>query len=154
MDVLEVFHEKFRVNELRIFETKHWIWSLRPAQVTLGSGILSLKRPCLEFSLLQQKEFSDLNNLIKVVEFTLTRAFNYDVMNYLMLMMVDKHVHFHVIPRYSRTIDRFNIAWRDKCWPGIHDLVGEPSDTRTLNQICSYIKTYIPTVKEDYDEEV
>ena len=35
------------------------------------------------------------------IEGVLGRTFNYDRINYLMLMMVDPDVHFHVIPRYE-----------------------------------------------------
>ena len=36
------FKNKFRVEDLKIFESKHWAWSLRPHQATLGAGILWL----------------------------------------------------------------------------------------------------------------
>ena len=39
-------------------------------------------------------------------------------MNYLMLMMVDAHVHFHVLPRYADVLDRVGQQWRDPAWPG------------------------------------
>ena len=35
------------------------------------------------------------------IERALTAFCGYERINYLMLMMVDPHVHFHVIPRYS-----------------------------------------------------
>ena len=103
--VMEDFNNKFKTEELKIYESKYWVWSLRPVQATLGSGVLSLKRECPVFSELNQEEFCDLKNIIKVIEKTLKITFNYDVMNYLMLMMVDNQVHYHVIPRYERTID-------------------------------------------------
>ena len=34
-----------------------------------------------------------------------------------MLMMVDAHVHFHVIPRYATPRDLFNTRWIDNGWP-------------------------------------
>jgi len=44
-------------------------------------------------------------------------VFDYRKINYLALMMVDPHVHFHVIPRYSepRTFD--GATWTDATWP-------------------------------------
>ncbi len=88
--IMDEFKSKFKTEELLISESKYWIWSLRPVQATLGAGVLSLKRECPEFSELNQEEFCDLKNIIKVIEKTLKITFNYDVMNYLMLMMVDK----------------------------------------------------------------
>ncbi len=134
------FQEKFIISGLKIYETKYWIWSLRPVQVTLGAGVLSLKRECLTLSELNQEEFSDLNNVIKIIEKTLKRAFDYDVMNYLMLMMVDKQVHYHVIPRYERTMDFEGLSWKDSGWPGVPNLAGNETDMKILYKIKDEIE--------------
>ena len=140
MGKIRIFNNKFMVNELKIYETDYWIWSLRPVQATLGAGILSLKRECAIFSELKQEEFSDLNNIIKVIEKTLKKTFNYDVMNYLMLMMQDKQVHYHVVPRYERTIDYVKLSWKDSGWPGVPDLAGDEMEINILHEIRDAIK--------------
>ena len=140
MSIYEEFEEKFKVNEYKIYESEHWVWSLRPVQATLGAGVLSLKRECPVFSELNQEEFADLDNMIKVIEKTLKTTFNYDIMNYLMLMMVDKQVHYHVIPRYERTIDFAGTSWKDSGWPGVPNLAGEEIEVITLKEILSAIK--------------
>lgn len=61
------FNNKFKIKEFTIYKSEYWIWSLRPVQATLGSGILSLKRECSTFSGMTQEEFSDLNNIIIVL---------------------------------------------------------------------------------------
>lgn len=116
------FRKKFMLDELTLYETEHWVWSLRPEQVTLGSGILSLKRNCLTFSNLRSEEAADLKNMVKIIENSLSELFHYDVINYLMLMMVDKQVHFHVIPRYEKI--RIFDSWqcKDYSWPGPPEL--------------------------------
>jgi diadenosine tetraphosphate (Ap4A) HIT family hydrolase len=38
--------------------------------------------------------------------------------NYLMLMMVDPHVHFHVLPRYEGDRSHGGIEVVDAGWPG------------------------------------
>jgi len=133
--LMEEFKNKFKIEELLIYETKHWIWSLRPVQATLGAGVLSLKRECLTFGEVNQEEFTDLYNVIKVIESTLKKTFNYDIMNYLMLMMVDKQVHYHVIPRYESTIDFAGTLWEDTCWPGVPNLAGEETEIKALEDI-------------------
>ena len=140
MEKIKIFNNKFMVNELKIYETNYWIWSLRPVQATLGAGVLSLKRECAIFSELKQEEFSDLNNIIKVIEKTLKKTFNYDVMNYLMLMMQDKQVHYHVVPRYERTIDYIKLSWKDSGWPGVPNLGGDEMDINILHEIRDAIK--------------
>lgn len=140
MEKINLFKNKFKVTELKICETEYWIWSLRPVQATLGAGVLSLKRECPVFSELEQKEFCDLNNIIKVIEKTLKTTFNCDIINYLMLMMVDKQVHYHVIPRYERTIDFARTSWKDSGWPGVPNLAGDDTDMKVLKVIQGAIK--------------
>ena len=111
--IMDDFKKKFKTKELLIHETEHWVWYLRPVQATLGAGVLSLKRECPVFSELNQEEFCDLNNIIKVIEKTLKQTFKYDIMNYLMLMMVDNQVHYHVIPRYEINKDFAGTSWKD-----------------------------------------
>ena len=65
---------------------------------------------------------AELKTVTVAIETALAKAVGYDKINYLMLMMVDPHVHFHVIPRYegSRTAAGLTIA--DAGWPGQPDL--------------------------------
>jgi diadenosine tetraphosphate (Ap4A) HIT family hydrolase len=42
----------------------------------------------------------------------------YERINYLMLMMVDPDVHFHVIPRYAGQRDFAGTSFPDGGWPG------------------------------------
>ena len=94
---------------------------LRPAQLTLGSLILAAHEPARSFSELGQESFTELHQVITQLESALAKAFNYDRLNYLMLMMVDPDVHFHVIPRYAKT-KYFNAReFTDSGWPGPPD---------------------------------
>jgi diadenosine tetraphosphate (Ap4A) HIT family hydrolase len=52
----------------------------------------------------------------------LTRCFQPDKLNYLMLMMVDPDVHFHVLPRYEDTREFSGRTHRDRFWPKPVDL--------------------------------
>lgn len=126
MCILMEFEEKFKVYEYKIYDSEYWIWSLRPHQATLGAGVLSLKRECHAFSELKNEEYSDLSNIIRVIESTLKTSFKYDVINYLMLMMFDKQVHYHIFPRYEKPIEIMEKTWNDENWPAIPPLKGEP----------------------------
>lgn len=136
------FAKKFRVKELLIYESHFWSWSLRPVQSTLGSGILSLKRYAESFSDISLEEGMDLAKISKIVEGRLRKAFNYDKINYLMLMMVDSHLHFHIIPRYSTTVEFENIHWADEGWPALPvlDTVG------VEDVVMSKIKTLLQSL--------
>src|SRR3546814_9403513 len=45
-----------------------------------------------------------------------------DLINYLMLMMVDPHVHFHVLPRYDGERSGAGLTVADAGWPAQPDL--------------------------------
>ncbi len=115
---LAEFHEKFRVRELEIARTDHWTWSLRPAQPTLGAGILSLNRFATSFGDLSTQEAGDLAGITCTLEAALRGFAAPARMNYLMLMMVDAHVHFHVLPRYDDVRVQAGQEWTDPAWPG------------------------------------
>ena len=116
---LEEFNVKFQVNTLSVYKSKYWTWSVRPTQVTLGSGVLSLNRYALHLSDLTEEEMADLKNIVSKIENTLKKTFGYDIMNYLMLMMVDHHVHYHVIPRYDGIKLFDGLEWVDNGWPAL-----------------------------------
>jgi|SRR5690554_3207533 len=116
------FNLKFDLPKLIIYESKYWIWSLRPEQPTLGSSVISLKRKCSYMRELTLDEHKDYGKIVKVVEASLKKLFNYSKINYLMLMMVDNQVHYHVIPRYDKEISFDNMLWYDYGWPNLPEL--------------------------------
>ena len=119
---LETFRAKFRVKELLVLESGAWSWSVRPGQPTLGAGILSLNRHALQLSEVTPAEMAELAGLITQVEARLKAAFDYRIMNYLMLMMVDHHVHYHLLPRYEGPRRFAGLEWVDNGWPALPQL--------------------------------
>mgnify|MGYP003575317494 CR=1 FL=1 len=109
-----------------IREYEHWVVLLRPAQVSLGSLVLVAKGDETAFGQLPPGAHSELARITKEIEATLKIEVGYDKINYLMLMMVDPNVHFHVFPRYEglRTIEEVTIG--DSGWPGPPDLKSAP----------------------------
>lgn len=116
---LDEFREKFRVEELKVLENRSWTWSVRPGQPTLGAGILSLNRYAPKLSDVTGEEMQDLAELVGILEGAIGTAFHHDIMNYLMLMMVDHHVHYHVVPRYETTQEFAGREWVDNGWPAL-----------------------------------
>ena len=102
-------------------EYQHWVVLLRPQQVTAGSLVLAAKSDATAFGMLPRGAFIEQGPVVAEIEATLRRAVAYERINYLMLMMVDRQVHFHVIPRYSgsRSFAGNDIA--DHGWPGPPD---------------------------------
>ena len=101
---------------------RHWVVLLRPQQVTAGSLILAAKSEATAFGMLPKEAFIELGVAVADIEAALHRVVAFERINYLMLMMVDPHVHFHVIPRYSGSRPLAGIDIADHGWPGPPDL--------------------------------
>jgi diadenosine tetraphosphate (Ap4A) HIT family hydrolase len=102
-----------------IAEYQHWVVLLRPAQPTLGSLVLAAKGEETSFAALGTEAFAELRRAVSDVERALAPAVRYEKINYLMLMMVDPHVHFHVIPRYEGDRGACGISVTDAGWPKV-----------------------------------
>jgi len=100
----------------------HWAVLLRPAQVTLGSLVLVCTEQATAFSEISAAAGTELHPVIRSIESTLSAMWPYKKINYLMLMMVDPHVHFHVIPRYDHEQHFEGETFRDAGWPNLPDL--------------------------------
>ncbi|MEE8370604.1 MAG: HIT family protein [Sphingomonadales bacterium] len=103
-------------------EFSHWLLLIRPDQVTMGSLVLAAKSEATAFGALQAEAFSELGEVVAATERALKGAFKAEKFNYLMLMMVDPHVHFHLIPRYSGPKTLAGVTIEDAGWPGLPEL--------------------------------
>jgi diadenosine tetraphosphate (Ap4A) HIT family hydrolase len=112
---------KFGAPETIIHQFQYWVVMLRPIQLTLGSLVLAAHEPARSFSQLGQESFTELHKVTGQLESALAKAFNYDKLNYLMLMMVDPDVHFHVVPRYVESRYFNDLEFIDSGWPGLPD---------------------------------
>ena len=102
-----------------VAEYDHWVVLLRPAQPTLGSLILAANSEATAFADLDAAAFAELRTVIGDIETALAEAVGYTKINYLMLMMVDPHVHFHVLPRYEGERSACGVAVPDAGWPKV-----------------------------------
>jgi diadenosine tetraphosphate (Ap4A) HIT family hydrolase len=114
--------EKFGYPATLLKEFEHWLILLRPAQPTLGSLVLAAKSDATAYSRLSQAVFSEQAEAVAAIERTLADFCAYERINYLMLMMVDPNVHFHVIPRYAEPRAWGGIRFADAGWPGAPQL--------------------------------
>lgn len=100
-----------------VAEYGHWVVLLRTAQPTLGSLILAAKSEATSFPELPGEAFAELRVAVADIERALAAAVRFEKINYLMLMMVDPHVHFHVIPRYEGEREACGVSVSDSGWP-------------------------------------
>ena len=113
---------RFGYPQTLIKEYTHWLVLLREPQATLGSLILCAKSEATEFSNLPIEAHTEMGAVVGEIEHALKAAFDYEKINYLMLMMVDPNVHFHVIPRYSAPRSACGLTIPDPGWPVLPQL--------------------------------
>ena len=110
--------EKFGWPGSLVREFAHWVVLVRPAQVTLGSLVLAAKSEATAYGDLPGEAFAEQGKVVAAIERGLRAFTDYERINYLMLMMVDPNVHFHVVPRYPGSRSWNGIDFADAGWPG------------------------------------
>lgn len=125
---------KFGAPQTIIRSFQYWSVLLRPAQATLGALVLAAHEPVQAFSQLSPASFAELHSVTGQIESALAKAFHYDKINYLMLMMVDPDVHFHVIPRYAQPKPFAGMEFIDAGWPAMPSLGQVNTTDATINQ--------------------
>ncbi len=143
MELWKPFANTFDAERLTIFCTEHWSVLVRKGQITLGTLVLAANRNFISVSELTRDELLELPEVVSQLEAALTKAFAYDKINYLCLMMSDRHYHSHVVPRYegTRTFDEQD--WDDTDWPGPPNIAVAPADDETLLAIRDHLKQYV-----------
>ena len=114
--------EKFGYPVSLVADFEHWVVLARPAQPTLGSLVLAAKSEATAFGDLPAEAHVELKQVTAALEKALGEAVGYARLNYLMLMMVDPNVHFHVIPRYEGSREWRGREFVDCGWPKVPDL--------------------------------
>ena len=114
--------EKFGFPHSLVAEFDHWVILARPAQPTLGSLVLAARSQATAFGDLPAEAHAELKAVTAAIEAALTKAVGYAKINYLMLMMGDREVHFHVIPRYEGAREWEGREFVDVGWPKVPDL--------------------------------
>ena len=103
-------------------EYGHWVVLVRPKQVTLGALVMACKERAQSFGAVSSEAFREHERVVQDIEQGLKAFSAFEKINYLMLMMVDKEVHYHVLPRYSETRNFEGVDYPDPGWPAVPDL--------------------------------
>ena len=103
-------------------EYDHWVVLVRPKQVTLGALVMACKERAQSFGAVSREAFREHERVVRDIEQGLKAFSAFEKINYLMLMMVDKEVHYHVLPRYSETRNFEGVDYPDSGWPAVPDL--------------------------------
>ena len=144
---------KFGYPATLVREYRHWMVLVRPAQVTAGSLVLAAKSDATAYGRLPADAYSEQGQVVREIEQALRAAVDFDKINYLMLMMVDPHVHFHIFPRYAghRSFAGSSIA--DSGWPGPPDLASAQTlDAASIAARVRALKDCWPDERGQVDE--
>lgn len=126
-----------------IAEYEQWVVLLRPAQPTLGALVLAAKSDATAFGDLPAEAHAELKTATAAIEAALSEAVGYAKINYLMLMMVDPHVHFHVLPRYDGERSGAGLTVPDAGWPAQPDLgQAVKLDETQIAALTGWLKPY------------
>ena len=110
--------QRFGAPQTVLRHFQHWCLLARPKQATLGAMVLIAREPASSWPALEADAFTELAQITGIVEAALYRRFACDKINYLMLMMVDPEVHFHILPRYQQAPVFAAQYFPDPGWPG------------------------------------
>ena len=140
--------ERFGYPATLIADYANWVVLLRPAQPTLGSLILAAKSEAEAFSDLEPKVFAELARVIGEIEAMLRERVDYAKINYLMLMMVDPNVHFHVIPRYEGERYAEGLTVTDTGWPKL-PVLGDAVelDADQITALVAWLRDGLPSAR-------
>ena len=130
-----------------ISDYSYWSVQARPKQATLGALVILAHGPATAFSDLPPYAFAELAEVIEDVETTTAKTFGNDKINYLMLMMVDPHVHFHVLPRYKAPAVFEGASYPDPGWPGQPNLAASEG-AADVSKVADVLRRAWPRPRE------
>lgn len=145
--------EAFGYPDTVIHDGDCWLVMLRPKQATLGSLILACKEPAKAIAQLSSGAIDEMPVVMQRCERVLTESFGYDKINFLMLMMVDPHVHFHVLPRYREDREAglptlADTLFTDPGWPAAPRLDFATATTPQQNaELTTYLRNQWQTIQ-------
>jgi len=104
-----------------LIEDDHWIVALNENQAMLGRVYLVLKRHETDVTALTSTEQSSLWGLVARTKLALDSVVAPDHYNYMFLMNVVGHAHFHIYPRYRSARTFSGVEFSDDQWGGHYD---------------------------------
>ncbi len=106
-----------------IVESGVWRATLNPNQQHLGRAFVGLREHKPSLSDLTSEEMLEFRRVVIALEVGLRVAFSPDLFNWMCLMNnaardgQETHVHWHLVPRYSRPVVFNGHTYTDDAWP-------------------------------------
>jgi diadenosine tetraphosphate (Ap4A) HIT family hydrolase len=107
--------EEFEKNKIKEF--KYWTVFLHENQGYLGRCVVYCRREdAVDLSEASEEEQTELIAILKALKLSIENNFQADWMNYAFLGNRLRHLHGHVIPRYSSVREFEGTVFKDKNW--------------------------------------
>ena len=107
----------------------HWTLVLNDNQATLGRVFFALNRHETDIAHLTDAEVLSLWAFVRETKAALTALFAPDHFNYMFLMNLTPHVHFHIFPRYAQPREFRGQSFADSQYGDHYD----PHESRALD---------------------
>ena len=101
---------------MKIAEKDLWSVYLHQNQYYLGRAIIALKRHIEDPTDMAEHEIKNLFDIMRDYKTALKKVTSPDIINYSFLGNRIRHVHLHVVPRYSSPRIYENIKCEDASW--------------------------------------
>ena len=99
--------------KLKILSGNYWDVFLHQDQTALGRLYFWYKKEAGDLLDVPKEALIEFHEMGKKIKFALSKAFHPDLYNYLSLNNVTRHLHIHLIPRYSKKIKLFGLVFED-----------------------------------------
>ncbi len=116
MDTCGIF-EKFDLQNNLLKEYKYWYLLIRKKQKNIGSCVVILKEHAFPLQQVSPEAMAEYATITREIELSLQKSFDAYLVQHLCLMFVDKHIHFHLLPRYKEVFNFENKEWIDNQSP-------------------------------------
>ncbi len=122
----------------------HWTLVLNENQATLGRVFFALSRHETDIAALTEDELTSLWAFLRETKAALAALFAPDHFNYMFLMNLTPHAHFHIFPRYKDAREFAGQTWADSRFGDHYDPdEARPVDDATLDALASALRREI-----------
>lgn len=112
-----------------VLSRDHWTLVLNDNQATLGRVFFALNRHETDIAALSDADVLSLWAFVRETKSALAALFAPDHYNFMFLMNLTPHVHFHIFPRYAGPREFAGQTFTDSRWGDHYD----PAESRALD---------------------
>ncbi|MDQ2799184.1 MAG: HIT family protein [Armatimonadota bacterium] len=124
-----------------VLDNDHWTLILNENQATLGRVFFALKRHETDVAALTSDEITSLWAFLREAKAALTALFAPDHFNYMFLMNLTPHAHFHIFPRYKDVREFAGQTWMDGQYGDHYDpQENRAVDDATMNALAAALR--------------